>query len=323
MKCPTVARSPGATRPAASCILLALASVLATPALASAPTRSVGEEPCAGGGWLGVRLRPAGGPDAGGAGLVVLCAMPLSPADRAGLRPGDVILSCNRRPCGDPEQFLAMLSADRPGDLVHLTVQRDARTLPVRVQLQGALGPLLAPLPPGGAGRSLDALAGEDRRLYLGVQVIGLTESLAPYFKTKAQEGVLVTHVERNGPAARAGLLAGDVIRTFADHRVHSPAELRAALDDVGAGKHDLRVLRRGKHKTLRMSLLGPPEHGPWEDVAIYLSRRDLERLREDLVRGEPAAWRDLARLRGEVEGLRATLRSFEHEARWGAPGAR
>jgi hypothetical protein len=317
---------PTARRPAARSGARLLAGLLAALALlgawngahARAPGHVLGEEPIPGSGWLGVWLQEIEGSGASTAapaepGVRIAGVTPMSPADRAGLRPGDDVTQFEHVALAGPARLLTILGAHQPGEVVRLTVQRGDRTLLVSIQLGVATGPLLAALPVIGAGDAEPPSV--ERRPYMGVQVIGLSEALAPYFKSKPREGVLVTHVEPNGPAERCGLLAGDVIRSLTSRKVRSPADLRQALTDFGAGKHELRIVRRGKRRTLRLRLEEPVTGAALPDVGIFASRRDLELLRDGLARGDPEAWRELARLRGETEALRTTLRTLERAA--------
>ncbi|MFN6924990.1 MAG: Do family serine endopeptidase [Tabrizicola sp.] len=77
----------------------------------------------------GLLLRPLG-PDMPGYGLVeglsVVSVAPQSPAERVGIRPGDVVLAVNRRPVATPEDLAAALDASR-GNAVALLVWRDGR----------------------------------------------------------------------------------------------------------------------------------------------------------------------------------------------------
>jgi putative serine protease PepD len=60
------------------------------------------------------------------------------PADKAGLRPGDVILKFDGRPVTDPDQFVVAVRARSVGDTVQLTVLRGKAERTVRMTLQAA-----------------------------------------------------------------------------------------------------------------------------------------------------------------------------------------
>jgi serine protease Do len=64
----------------------------------------------------------------------------------------------------------------------------------------------------------------------LGVTVQALTAELAAQFGVSASEGVLVAAVEKNSPAARKGLKAGDVITSIDQEPVNDPKQFQAAI---------------------------------------------------------------------------------------------
>ncbi|MEO8493506.1 MAG: Do family serine endopeptidase [Planctomycetota bacterium] len=104
------------------------------------------------------------------------------------------------------------------------------------------------------------ANGGTVHRAYLGVGIQPVTATLADQFKVKPREGVAVTDVFPNTPAAKAGLQSGDVIVEYASVPVSSPSELQLLVERSQLGKpHVLSVVRDGK----RMSLNFTPEEQP------------------------------------------------------------
>jgi len=89
-------------------------------------------------------------------------------------------------------------------------------------------------------------------RGWLGVAIQEITPDLAKAFKTKEQKGALVSDVNEQGPALKAGVQRGDVIVEFDGKEVQSVSELRnrVAQTVVGA-KVPLKVIRDGGEKTL------------------------------------------------------------------------
>jgi putative serine protease PepD len=63
---------------------------------------------------------------------------PDGPADKAGIRPGDVIVGFEGRPVTEPDQLIVAIRAQRPGDTVTLTVRRDSQERDVDVVLDAA-----------------------------------------------------------------------------------------------------------------------------------------------------------------------------------------
>lgn len=105
-------------------ILLLLTSPAATAPDASAP------------GWIGMDYFWSK-PSKGRRVLIVQSLVPSSPAARAGLRPGDIITTINRRAVdfGDDLEFMLFLGEQRPGDVLVLGVVREGRSHTVRVKL--------------------------------------------------------------------------------------------------------------------------------------------------------------------------------------------
>ena len=104
------------------------------------------------------------------------------------------------------------------------------------------------------------AHGGTVHRAYLGVGIQPVTATLAEQFKVKPREGVAVTDVFPNTPAAKAGLQSGDVIVEYAGVAVSSPNELQLLVERSDLGKpHVLAVVRDGK----RMNLNFTPEEQP------------------------------------------------------------
>jgi serine protease Do len=92
------------------------------------------------------------------------------------------------------------------------------------------------------------------QRAQLGVMIQPMTHALADQFGLDAREGVAVTDVLDNLPAAKAGLKSGDVILEYDGHKVSTPRELQSVVErsEVGA-KHELKIWRDGKEQTLKV----------------------------------------------------------------------
>ncbi|MGB7188667.1 MAG: PDZ domain-containing protein [Acidobacteriaceae bacterium] len=154
-----------------------------------------------------------------------------APAGKIGLRPHDVILQMNGQPVAGEEQLRRMLRETPAGHTVTLLISRDGQRQTLSVQLadraileQDAWSqPMVIPAPEdddtyfleGPSGHSVGsgffgafALGSPS----VGVELDVLGSQLADYFGVKDGQGLLVKRVAENSPAARAGLLAGDVI---------------------------------------------------------------------------------------------------------------
>ena len=102
--------------------------------------------------------------------------------------------------------------------------------------------------------------AGKVHRAYLGVAIQPVTQSLAQQFKGKVGEGVLVTDVQPNTPAAKAGLQSGDIILDFAGKAVGNPRQLQGVVEMAHAGgSQAMTVLRDGRRMTLNVTCAEQP----------------------------------------------------------------
>ena len=115
------------------------------------------------------------------------------------------------------------------------------------------------------------------RRAYLGVGIQPVTAALANELNVKPRQGVVVTNVIANTPAAKAGLKTGDVIVQYAGVAVSSPNELQLLVERSELGRaHGLTVIRDGRQMNLRFT----PEEQP-NDFGV------APRMRESLPRSE------------------------------------
>jgi serine protease Do len=88
----------------------------------------------------------------------------------------------------------------------------------------------------------------------LGVAVVPLSDQLATYFGVK--NGVLVSEVESNTPAATAGIQAGDVITAVNGQAVASSADLLRAVREAESGSTlEIRLTRNRKDLTVKAAL--------------------------------------------------------------------
>ena len=119
-------------------------------------------------------------------------------------------------------------------------------------------------------------------RGFLGVSTLALSDQLADYFKAPRDRGVLVTGVEHDSPADRAGIEAGDVILSVEDDPISDPGELRRAIRDRRPeATVEIGIIRRGERRTLRATLDEAPDFGSldWEGTGPGRFRVEIPRI--------------------------------------------
>jgi serine protease Do len=95
----------------------------------------------------------------------------------------------------------------------------------------------------------------------LGIQYLELGEQLAAYFKLSGKSGVLVSAVDADGPAAKAGMKAGDVILKLQGDAIGDGEDLREALSEAEGGSEvAITVQRDGRPVELKVTLAKPEE---------------------------------------------------------------
>ena len=88
----------------------------------------------------------------------------------------------------------------------------------------------------------------------IGVSTMELTKQLADYFGITGGKGVLVTSVIDDGPAAKAGVRAGDVITAIEGEAVDSPGDLSRVINRKKEGDVTLTIIRNKSQQTIRVT---------------------------------------------------------------------
>jgi Do/DeqQ family serine protease len=153
-------------------------------------------------------------------GVLIKDIAPRSPAQNAGLRIGDVILSVNGHDVGDPEELRFRLATLPIDGHAELAIWRSGARTELSVALMA---------PPDSPPRDLTTMRG--REPLAGATVGNLNPAFAEELGLdSAQSGVIVKDVAANSIAAQIGLQAGDVLTSVNDRDIESVADLKTAV---------------------------------------------------------------------------------------------
>jgi serine protease Do len=157
-------------------------------------------------GWLGVAFQPMtselaealGSKDSKG--VVVSEVVRGGPAEKAGLKRGDVILAYDGKELSESKDLPRLVAATPVGKSVPVKLSREGKTITVDVHV-------------GEMEDKTTEVAKAPTGKHLGIEVQNLTPDIAGALGLEDRNGVLVAGVEPGSPASKAGIEKGDVIR--------------------------------------------------------------------------------------------------------------
>jgi hypothetical protein len=196
-----------------------------------------------------------------------------SAAKKAGLRANDIIVKLDGKSIGNPDDLRKVLQSKSPGDEVELTFLRDGAQKTVDVKLGKHKSKKIVMKCDGDNDWTINApgkckshargkcdpakcktMCKGAKQAYAGIHLQELSGGLAKYFE--AEEGVLISDVEEDSPAKKAGLEAGDVVVKIDGETTENSQDVQRWVRKHKPGetaKFD--ILRKGKKKTINVEL--------------------------------------------------------------------
>jgi serine protease Do len=200
-------------------------------------------------GWLGVyiqRLTPEAAENlgiSGRQGALVSDVTSGAPAEKAGIRSGDVIVAFNGKEIRDEHDLPQAVASMTPGKTVDVRLLRDGKEMAIAVTIAEMEG---EPAKPAG---------GHELSKNLGLTVQDITPEIAQRFEIENTKGVVVTGVEDGSPAEDAGFNEGDIIRVILRQNKRNPvtnaAEFAKLVMKFQSDKTILFLVERGDARIL------------------------------------------------------------------------
>src|SRR5262245_22421563 len=168
-------------------------------------------------------------------GVAIEKILPDSPADKAGLHEGDILVRIDGERIQTARDVREMLRNLEGSKDLQVEVARDGQPLTVTVTPEQRDFP------------SFPRMGGR----YLGVNLQNLDPDLAAYFQVDPNEGVLVTRIEPDSPAAKAGFHSGDIITHINGTQINSAEDVSRIISDENTETVEVIVLRHGTEQKL------------------------------------------------------------------------
>lgn len=146
-----------------------------------------------------------------------------SPADKAGIKVGDVILEFNHEKVPNVSKFRIAVATSKVGSDVPVRLVRDHKEQVLKIKLEGFPDEIAA--------------AGTDKpvngKVSAGITVEAIDSATGKKLGVSGDEGVVVTKIDANSPAAKTGIQAGFIILSINAVKVNSPAEFSSVLSNA------------------------------------------------------------------------------------------
>ena len=165
-------------------------------------------------------------------GVLVTNVFRNSPAKRAGLRPGDILLSIDGHEIADKPDYFRQIASYTVDDRFQLGYLHEGRRRRVSVHI--------SPVSPDAAG--------EMAKQWLGVAVRDINWKHAKRYNIMARNGVVVTKVRQSGPSRKVGILPGDIIRQMNESKIRNMDEFNKAILEAGKLSSVLLLVQRGRN---------------------------------------------------------------------------
>ncbi len=182
-------------------------------------------------GWLGVAIQDLSPEMAeyygieSKKGVFVADVFEGDPADRAGIRPKDIILEVSGKKVDSSRQLTGMIAGLDVGDSATIIILRDGKKKTVTVNIAKRDATKLATKEPA-----------QQQGEALGIHVAGLMPEIAQRFNLSESSGVIVMNVDADSKAAEADVRAGDIIKEINHNSIESVSDYKAVLEKIKSG---------------------------------------------------------------------------------------
>jgi len=199
--------------------------------------------------WIGIRIQPLSKELAQSYGLkktegaLVAEVVPNSPAEKAGIKEGDIVLEFDGKPVRNSSDLPLYASMAGVGKTAKLKIWRNKKKVSSKVTLSGF--PEQAQAQPE---------EGQEEGIELGLTIADITPKLQEEFGLKSKNGALIKAIDPGSAAARSGLQAGDIVLRVNGKETRKARDFAKIAKKAAAGTVlRLQVLRHGSRMFLAL----------------------------------------------------------------------
>ncbi len=193
-------------------------------------------------------------------GVFVTTVGPNSPAEKGGIRHGDVILEFDGKPIRDLYHLMYTIGATAAGTSVQIKVLRNGKEKHFTVKLEERTEEALANFRTAVDPDYVVPQELPETEAFAGMQVQKLTPELAKRYAHKDQTGVIVTHIEPESPAAEQGIQMGYLIKEIDYNPIENMKDYEAVVQKLKESNEKLALVYvkdsndRGNYVTLKIN---------------------------------------------------------------------
>ena len=169
-------------------------------------------------------------------GALLTRVSPDSPAQKAGLKSGDIILQYNDVQIMEASDLLNLINRARPNDAFRMKIQRNGKQSLITGKLSDASNDMQS-----------QTRGQQNNEVSLGLALRNLTPEEQVELAADNKTGVLVTAIEPTGLAARSGILAGDIITNLHQKQIKAVTDFSSAVSVLPKkGVVTIEIMRQG-----------------------------------------------------------------------------
>ncbi len=260
-----------------------------------------------------------------GKGILVEDVVEDGPAEKAGIKAGDIIAKIDAEEITSTSQFREVLSKYKSGDKIKVSTVRNGAIIDQIVELSG--------LPKNKEYSFKFGHDSNDTKGFLGVVTESIEGDFAKYFGVK--KGALIKKVIENSPAEKVGLKPGDVLTEIGDEEIEETDDVSEAVRDHKPGDQvKVKYFREGKEASVDVKLAKIPSStmkmNKNDQHRIIISNEDevivdtdalrkviheaLEEARISLDDGKDELRKELEQLKVELDQLKKDMEAKKKE---------